>query len=82
MRGRSAYDYGPDMPNEELTNSYDSAGDKVISIRLSEEIRTEVESAAITTGLKTVDVYRLAIKRGVGILVDQLTSTTNTSEAV
>lgn len=69
------------MPNEALTPTSDSAGDKIVTIRLSEEIRSEVESAAVTTGLKPVDVYRLAIKRGVGILVDQLTSTTtNTSE--
>ena len=68
------------MPNEAPPTPSDNTGDKIISIRLSEEIRTEVESAAVTTGLKPVDVYRLAIKRGVGILVDQLTTTLNTSE--
>jgi len=68
------------MANETPTTQQDGGGDKVIYIRLSEEIRDQVESAAITTGLKPTDVYRLAIKRGVGILVDQLTATANTSE--
>ena len=81
MRGGGGYHYVPDMPNDtQPTKSAGGSGDKIIYVRLPEDIRNQAAAAAITTGFKKSDVYRLAIARGIAILVDQITATTNTSE--
>lgn len=49
--------------------------EKVITIRILESINEKVEDASKVTGLKKADVLRLAIERGVDVLLKQLTQT-------
>lgn len=46
--------------------------DPIISIRLTVELNAKAESAAKETGLKKADVIRLALDRGVDVLLSQL----------
>ena len=46
--------------------------DAIISIRVPNELNEKAENAARATGLKKADVMRLAIDRGVDVLLAQL----------
>jgi len=46
--------------------------DSIISIRVPSDLNEKADAAAKTTGLKKADVIRLAIDRGVDVLLAQL----------
>lgn len=49
--------------------------DAIISIRIPNDLNEKTESAAKAIGLKKADVMRLAIDRGVDVLLAQLNKT-------
>jgi hypothetical protein len=51
-----------------------SQAEKVITLRIQEALNLKVDDAVKSTGLKKSDVIRLALERGVDVLLAQLLS--------
>jgi len=51
-----------------------SQPEKVITLRIQESLNLKVDDAVKSTGLKKSDVIRLALERGVDVLLVQLLS--------
>lgn len=60
------------MPNEITGDTPQETTDKPISLRITPAIRNKVDAAASSTGLKPADIMRLAMDRGVDVLLKQL----------
>lgn len=61
------------MANETLPERT-TTDDKPLSLRVPKNTQDRVKAAAEATGLKAADIYRLAIERGVDVVVSQLTT--------
>jgi hypothetical protein len=60
------------MSNDSLGVPTSPANEKQVSLYVTDAIRIKVENASLSTGLKKSDVMRLAIDRGVDVLIKQL----------
>jgi hypothetical protein len=56
--------------------------DKVVTLRIQESLNSKVDDAVKATGLKKADVIRLAIERGVDVLLSQLLAPTGKASPV
>lgn len=60
------------MPSDTVGDAPHEPVEKPTSLKLTPEIRARVRAAVSATGLKQADVMRLAIERGIDVLVKQL----------